>query len=149
MKECLDKYMKQNVSFIIGDAYGADALAQKYLKDNNYEDVTIYTSTETPRYKNCSYYKFVSLWEKAQGKTGEDFYQVKDKAMCEACDIAVAFWNGNSYGVKCNLIRCLDMKKECYIFINEVKDDNITMFNEVLKYSINTDKAALPHFLIE
>ena len=58
MKECLDKYMKQNVSFIIGDAYGADALAQKYLKDNNYEDVTIYTSTETPRYKNCSYYKF-------------------------------------------------------------------------------------------
>ena len=32
MKQCLDDYMSKNVSFIVGDCYGADELAQKYLK---------------------------------------------------------------------------------------------------------------------
>ena len=134
MTACLDKFIEQKASFIVGDCYGADELAQKYLKSKGYEDVTVYCSTETPRAKRCSYDKFVSLWKESQGKQGEDFYQVKDAAMCKACDEAIAFWNGNSYGVKCNLIRLIDMNKPCYVFIDEIKDDNTTMLSEVLAY---------------
>ena len=116
MKKCLDKHMSRGASFIVGDCKGGDELAQNYLKEHNYEDVTVYCSTRTPRANRCRYTKFISLWEKAQGKTGEEFYQVKDKAMCEECDIAVAFWNGNSYGVKCNIERCLSLEKILEVF---------------------------------
>lgn len=135
MKKCLDDYMSKNVSFIVGDCYGADELAQKYLKSKGYEDVTVYCSTKKPREKRCSYDKFVSLRNESQGKQGEDFYQVKDAAMCKACDEAVAFWNGNSYGVKCNLIRCIDMDKLCSVFIDEVKDNNTDMLTEVIAHA--------------
>ena len=37
--------------------------------------------------------------------------------MCEECDEAVAFWNGNSYGVKCNLERCISLNKPVTYFI--------------------------------
>ena len=80
MKKCLDKHMSRGASFIVGDCKGGDELAQNYLKEHNYEDVTVYCSTRTPRANRCRYTKFISLWEKAQGKTGEEFYQVKDKA---------------------------------------------------------------------
>lgn len=48
MKSCLDDYMSKNASFIVGDCYGADELAQKYLKSKGYEDVTVYCSVEKP-----------------------------------------------------------------------------------------------------
>lgn len=135
MKQCLDFYMEFKASFIVGDCYGADELAQKYLKSKGYEDVTVYTSTEKPREKRCSYDKFVSLWNESQGKTGEDFYQVKDAAMCNACDEAVAFWNGSSYGVKCNLIRCLDLNKRCKVYVSEIKDGDTKALHEVISHA--------------
>lgn len=116
MKACLDYYMQLNASFIVGDCYGADELAQLYIKSKGYEDVTVYCSTETPRAKRTHFPKFKSLWAESQGKTGEDFYQVKDAAMTSDCDEAVAFWNGISYGVKCNIDRCHAMHKPIKVF---------------------------------
>lgn len=120
-------------------------MLKKYLKSKGYKDVTVYTSTETPRAKRCSYDKFVSLWSEAQGKYGEDFYQVKDKAMCMACDIAVAFWNGSSYGVKCNIIRCLDLHKTCKVYVSEVKDGDTEALTEVLNHAAGLeDQKSMP-----
>ena len=48
MKKCLDEHMSKNASFIVGDCYGADELAQKYLKSKGYEDVTVYTTSTAP-----------------------------------------------------------------------------------------------------
>lgn len=130
MKYFLKKYMDKGASFIVGDCCGGDELAQNYLKEHNYEDVTVYCSTKTPRANRCRYDRFISLWNKAQGKTGEEFYQVKDKAMCEACDVALAFWNGTSYGVKCNIERCISLGKDI-----EVCMDDFT--NTVLPFTDN------------
>ena len=149
MTGCLDTFMSLNASFIVGDCYGADELAQKYLKSKNYEDVTVYCSQEQPHKKRCKYDKYISLWGQAQGKEGEEFYQVKDKAMCEACDVAVMFWNGASYGVKCNILRCIEMGKTCHIYLNDVSDDG-SAINEVIEKSkenthIHFDKVSLNH----
>lgn len=46
MTDCLDELMKQDVQVIVGDCYGVDFLAQKYLKAHNFDRVTVYTSTE-------------------------------------------------------------------------------------------------------
>ena len=110
MKDCLDAVIKQpNSEVIVGDCYGVDILAQKYLKEHGYDNVTVYCSQETPR--RTVYDKFISMYEQAKNLQGEDFYQVKDKEMCNVCDAAIAFWNGTSYGVKCNIERIQQMNK--------------------------------------
>lgn len=118
MTDCLDKVIKdKSAEVIVGDCYGVDILAQKYLKAHGFEKVTVYCSTPTP--KRTEYTKFVSTWDKAQGLEGEDFYQVKDKEMCNLCDIAIAFWNGVSYGVKCNIDRIKAMNKPIQVILSD------------------------------
>ena len=39
--------------------------------------------------------------------------------MCNLCDKAVAFWNGTSYGVKCNIERIKKMNKPLEIILDE------------------------------
>lgn len=117
MTDALDQFMDRGVEFLVGDCYGADEMAQRYLKSKGYENVTVYCSQEKPRARRVCYDRVKSLWDRAQGKSGEDFYQVKDAAMTEDCDMAIAFWNGTSYGVKCNIERCKKMGKPCKVFL--------------------------------
>ena len=115
--KCLDELMKRDVRVIVGDCYGVDILAQKYLKKNGFTDVTVYTSTETPR--RCEFPNYVSMWKQSEGKQGEEFYQVKDKEMCNVCDEAIAIWNGVSYGVQCNVERLKAMNKPTTVIIDQ------------------------------
>ncbi len=48
-KEKIDLAISIDSEFIIGDARGADTLAQKYLHSKNYKKVTIYHMFSTPR----------------------------------------------------------------------------------------------------
>lgn len=110
MTNCLDELIKQpNNEVIVGDCYGVDILVQKYLKEHGYTNVTVYCSQKTPR--RTEYNNYISMYEQAKNLNGEDFYQVKDKEMCNQCDSAIAFWNGTSYGVKCNIERIQQMNK--------------------------------------
>lgn len=118
MKKCLDEVIADSdAEVIVGDCYGVDILAQKYLKEKGFEKVTVYCSTPKP--KRTEFPNFVSTWDEAQGLEGEDFYQIKDKAMCNLCDIALAFWNGVSYGVKCNIERLQAMGKSVQIILDD------------------------------
>lgn len=132
MMNALDEMMTKRVQFLIGDCYGADELAQRYLKAKGYEDVIVYCSQEKQHARRICYDRVKSLWDKAKGKTGEEFYQVKDAAMTEDCDIALAFWNGTSYGVKCNIERCKKLGKPCKVFLTPLfqksKETNPTNF---------------------
>ena len=117
MTDSLDYFMARGAEFLVGDCYGADEMAQRYLKCKGYENVTVYCSQEKPHARRVCYDRVKSLWDKAQGKTGEEFYQVKDTAMTEDCDVAIAFWNGTSYGVKCNIERCEKLGKPCKVYL--------------------------------
>jgi hypothetical protein len=52
--------------------------------------------------------------------------------MTEDCDVALAFWNGTSYGVKCNIERCKKLGKPCKVFLTPLfqksKETNPTNF---------------------
>lgn len=146
MTACLDEYMSKHASFIVGDCYGADELAQKYLKSKNYEDVTVYCSQEKPA-KRCHYTNFVSLYEQSKDKTGNEFFEVKDKAMCEKCDEAVMFWNGSSYGVKRNIMQCIDLDKACQIFVDCKPNDDQLALQEVIQHAAaKEDIKRMPYF---
>ncbi len=117
MLNCLNELMARKVTILVGDCYGVDLLVQKYLRGLEYKDVVVYCSSMTPRKGNCLFPTVRSLWELARGKTGEMFFEVKDDAMTKDCDEAVAFWNGVSYGVKCNIERCRKYGKHIRIFV--------------------------------
>jgi len=118
MKKCLDEVIADpDAKVIVGDCYGVDILAQRYLKEKGFIKVTVYCSTPKP--KRTEFPNFVSTWNEAQGLEGEDFYQVKDKEMCNLCDSAIAFWNGVSYGVKCNIERIQAMNKPIQIILDD------------------------------
>ena len=69
--------------------------------------------------------------------------------MCEVCDEAVAFWNGNSYGVKCNLERCLSLNKPTTYFIAEGCTQTVQLVTSyVAPNELPIDPiCGMPHFL--
>lgn len=117
MLNCLNELMARKVTILVGDCYGVDLLVQKYLRGLEYKDVVVYCSSMTPRKGNCLFPTVRSLWELARGKTGAMFFEVKDDAMTKDCDEAVAFWNGVSHGVKCNIERCRKYGKPIRVFV--------------------------------
>ena len=66
-KDKLNKIMTQNLSIIIGDANGVDALVQRYLSDVGYKNVLIYHVGNSVR-NNIGNWQTVSV--PAQNLTG-------------------------------------------------------------------------------
>lgn len=90
--------------FLIGDSNGAEELVQMHLDAIGYQNVRVFCSGQSPRHAHFS--NVVSMWYQTQGKTGVNFQQVKDDAMVQECDFAIALWDGVSPGTKANIARC-------------------------------------------
>ena len=118
VKSLLDSYIATGVEFLIGDCYGVDAAAQKYLESKGYCNVTIYCSGETPRNNFVTGAKVRSCAEAAKGLTGSAFQYVKDIQMAQDCDTALMIWDGKSKGTAENIRRIKEMGK-LYRIINE------------------------------
>lgn len=136
IRAILDKLMKEGNVFLIGDCVGVDSEVQKYLSEKMYNNVVIYTSGSEPRnfYGNISW-KIVHLDAKNNGTTDEaerDYYALKDKAMTEDCDVALAIWDGQSRATLSNISRTESMGKPTAVYkviadyINGVKTYDVT-----------------------
>ena len=136
IKTVIDKLIKNDSIFLIGDCDGVDSEVQKYLSEKMYNNVVIYTSGSEPRnfYGNISW-KIVHLDAKNNGTTDEaerDYYALKDKAMTEDCDVALAIWDGQSRATLSNISRTESMGKPTAVYkviadyINGVKTYDIT-----------------------
>ena len=80
-KPQIDHYLCYQPRFIIGDARGADSMAQEYLNSMDYTNVTIYHMFTSPR-NNIGNYPTVGGF-----KTDSE----RDEAMTEASDIDIAW----------------------------------------------------------
>lgn len=103
MFEVLDKIIQDGDTILVGDCYGVDLAAQKYLLEKGYTDVIVYCSGEQPR--NHVVGMVHSCAKEAAGLKGREFQYVKDKAMCNDCDEAYGFWDGKSPGTSENARR--------------------------------------------
>lgn len=110
-KLLLDDYMVESTEFLVGDCYGVDAAAQKYLASKGYSNVTIYCSGEAPRNNFVSGAKIHSCAKAAKGLMGRAFHYVKDIQMANDCDQAIMIWDGKSKGTSENIRRIKEMKK--------------------------------------
>lgn len=113
----LKRYMEKCYHINVGDAPGIDSLVQDYLKMNNYLDVFVYTSYDTPRYLAGPEWiiKKVATGTYEPGTVG--FNRMKDIAMTDDSDAGLAvIKKGHSNATKCNIKRLLDQNKLVTIY---------------------------------
>lgn len=109
-KELLDGAIKEQAHFLIGDADGVDSLVQSYLKEQDYNDVTIYHTGEKLR-NNLRDWEVVSV-PNPEGLEGREKYTLKDIAMSKDSDQALMIWDGQSKGTLRNIQDMKDQEKE-------------------------------------
>lgn len=110
--ELLSEAVREGSEILVGDCYGVDSAAQKYLASIGYPNVTVYCSGEEPRNYFLENGKIHSCAELAKGLTGREFQYVKDIEMCKDCDYGIALWDSKSAGTGENIKRLHALGKE-------------------------------------
>lgn len=119
VQERIMNIVDRNFKVIVGDADGVDTSIQQFLQEQNYPNVTVFCTGDTPRNN-------VGNWAVHQVKTyhkpgSRAFYTAKDLAMAEAADSGLMIWDTKSTGTLSNVIELLSRKKFCWAFINKLK----------------------------
>jgi len=121
----IESIILKGYTILIGDAYGADYLVQKYLFDNKYYNVIIYFAGEKIRNN-------IGNWEKkavenTMNKKGRDLYTIKDIEMAKDADCGLMIWDGKSKGTLNNIIEMKKANKRFYVVLNGniIEDKNI------------------------
>ena len=91
----LDRLMSEGANILIGDAHGADRLAQQYLAQANYDRVQVFHIGNEPR--NNEGFPTV----KVEGSRQTD----KDAYMAQQATEGLALWDGKSPGTQQNIDR--------------------------------------------
>ncbi|MCX4376029.1 MAG: hypothetical protein OSJ61_07645 [Lachnospiraceae bacterium] len=133
----LDAIMQSELDILVGDAYGADSLVQKYCNKYGYKNVNVYASNGKAR-NNVGNWKVETV--NASCLTGREFYTQKDIEMSAICDYGFMIWDGKSQGTLANIKRLIMCGKGCKVYlsakhkmtdINDLKD--FKKFTEEIK----------------
>ncbi len=103
-------------TFLIGDADGVDLLAQKYLTEKKYHNVTIFTVNNTPRNNIGNFdvtYCKIPEWTFSKAVFG-----VKDEEMRKICSEWYVIWDWESKWSEVNIKDLLKKGKRVTIFID-------------------------------
>ena len=101
-QDLLRSAMEQGDHFMVGDAPGADALFQKFLKDAGSANVEIFFSGAKPRF-NLGAWRDVHIDSGLKGK-GHAMHGAKDRKMVEDSGRGLFAWDGMSVGTITNAI---------------------------------------------
>ena len=88
-------YLVQITEIISGGAEGADSLAKKY----------------TQQFLNIKYHEFLPDWN----KLGKSAGFIRNQKIVDACDMVLAFWDGESKGTKHTIDLAKKAKKPTFI----------------------------------
>lgn len=111
----LDKMMYSNMQILVGDANGVDSLVQDYCNNSWYSKVTVYACEGRAR-NNIGQWNVEAI-DVPEGYYGRHFYERKDIAMANDCDMGFMIWDGRSIGTLNNIKRLIRYGKICYVYI--------------------------------
>lgn len=129
------KLCKSEVTFLIGDAPGADSAFQKLLLNIGYPNVFVYHVDAFPRNN-------LGNWDAIRIKTTRKtrnwlYFGKKDIEMTKSCDQSLIVWDGESDGSILNCFRALNDDKEVFFFNldqkYEIKFENMIEFEKYFK----------------
>jgi len=131
----IDNVIENNYSILIGDANGADKAVQNYLFEKNYKNVIVYCMERQCRNN-------IGLWEvkhvnAPSGKTGFDYYSVKDIEMAKEADYGFMIWDAKSKGTLNNVINLLKSKKKSLLYFYPDKQFYVISTLLHLKYLLS------------
>lgn len=113
-KHWLDDVIEKSCSILVGDANGIDKAVQKYLANENYDDVTVYCSGESCR-NNIG--QWATRCINASGnKKKFQFYAAKDREMAREAEFGFMIWDGKSPGTVLNVLRLVRASKKAVLF---------------------------------
>lgn len=113
--ERLNGIINNNLTVLIGDAYGADKEVQQYFASHKYKAVTVYACNNRAR-NNIGAWNINSVT--VNGLYGRELYTQKDIAMTNDCDLALMLWDGKSVGTLNNIRRLQSLNKRCIVYMN-------------------------------
>jgi len=82
-------------TIVSGGARGADALGERFADENGYEKLI-----------------FPAEWDKYGKRAGF----IRNEYIIDACDVCIAFWDGESHGTKHDIDLCEQKNKPCYVY---------------------------------
>lgn len=115
----LTDHMNSNVWFLVGDAVGADSLFQKFLLQQEYLRVVVFTSMDKPR-NNFGNWKTKIIDSGLKSQSAAK-HTVKDRKMVEIADEGLMIWDNESPGTLANAIDFVEIGRSCLFWTP--KDD--------------------------
>ena len=119
----LNTYMKKGKKINVGDAPGIDSQVQDYLKKSKYDNVTVYTGYDTPRYIANKKWEVKKIDGAGYEPGTPEFNRQKDIAMTNDSEsgLAVILENGGAGATRNNIQRLLDQNKDVKVY--ELRSD--------------------------
>ena len=135
VKYRIDNVIEKNYSILIGDANGADKAVQNYLFEKNYKNVVVYCMEMQCRNN-------IGFWEAKHvnapsGKTGFDYYSIKDIEMAKEANYGFMIWDAKSKGTLNNIINLLKFEKKSLLYFYPDKKFYVMSTFEDLKYLLS------------
>jgi uncharacterized phage-like protein YoqJ len=134
VKQSIDKIIAQNMTILVGDAEGIDALVQEYCLQKNYSNVVVYTVFSIPRvFKNNEHCQFQTnkiIIDSTEKLSNERERQMrKDSAMTQDSDYSLVVWDSVSRGSYQNILRAISQNKKVKLY--RVDIENFMPWSEI------------------
>ncbi|WP_457641694.1 hypothetical protein [Persephonella sp.] len=120
VKNEINKYISKGYEILVGDAKGIDLLVQKFCKEKDYYNLTVYSIYKKPRSLVSKSFRVRHIKISTNIKSERKKQNKKDEAMTLDSDFSFVIWNGKSKGSYKNILRALKYKKPVKVYlINE------------------------------
>ena len=116
VEKVLDRIIRNNHHIILGDCYGADLAVQRFLSEQGYRNVRVYTACGAARNNAGCWAERIIHSE----KTGFDAHRQKDIAIINDCDFGIMIWDGKSKGTLANIKDLKTLRKKVVVFYENI-----------------------------
>ncbi|MGH9795564.1 MAG: hypothetical protein ACRD5G_12395 [Candidatus Acidiferrales bacterium] len=115
VQQRLANIVERGFAVLVGDANGADKVAQRYFAGRSYDHVTVFCTNGACR-NNLGHWP-VRAVAAARGARGFDFYAAKDAQMAKECTVGFMMWDGRSRGTLANAARLVEESKPALVYV--------------------------------
>lgn len=133
--EKLYKIIENNINILVGDANGIDSEVQRFMLNNNYFNLKIYSIYYKSRnnFSNKFLTNTVDIKDTTI-KSERERQKFKDIQMTEDCDYGLVIWDEESKGSYENILRLISLNKPFRVY--SLKENTFLTENEKTKDNI-------------
>lgn len=145
--ESLYKIINKNIYVLVGDANGIDSEIQKFMVDNHYFNLKVYSIYYESRNNLSNKFETKTInIEYLSIKSERERQKYKDMAMTEECDYGLVIWDEESKGSYENILRLIKLNKPFKVYSSKndsfLSDDEKSMENIKLLFNTNNGLTA-------